>query len=206
MNSLQQFLLKKKIQWDSKKTTKIFCILTILGTLTCCSSMNEASGSRTPGTYIDDFVLEIAVVERTIRKSDKRFKGSHIVVEVFDGDILLVGQVPSENLKEKATIETRKLKHANHSKVYNYLQVAPPTTLLARTNDAYITTKIKAKLIASGLTAKNDTSNRKIKVLTEDGTVYLMGVINESNSDSITSLVKSVYGVRQIVNLFKELN
>ena len=206
MNSLQQFLLKKKIQWDSKKTTKIFCILTILGTLTCCSSMNEASGSRTPGTYIDDFVLEIAVVERTIRKSDKRFKGSHIAVEVFDGDILLVGQVPSENLKEKATIETRKLKHANHSKVYNYLQVAPPTTLLARTNDAYITTKIKAKLIASGLTAKNDTSNRKIKVLTEDGTVYLMGVINESNSDSITSLVKSVYGVRQIVNLFKELN
>ena len=206
MNSLQQFLLKKKIPWDSKKTTKIFCILTILGTLTCCSSMNEASGSRTPGTYIDDFVLEIAVVERTIRKSDKRFKGSHIAVEVFDGDILLVGQVPSENLKEKATIETRKLKHANHSKVYNYLQVAPPTTLLARTNDAYITTKIKAKLIASGLTAKNDTSNRKIKVLTEDGTVYLMGVINESNSDSITSLVKSVYGVRQIVNLFKELN
>ena len=206
MISLHQFLLKKKIQWDSKKATKIFCILTILGTLTCCSSMNEASGSRTPGTYIDDFVLDIAVVERTIRKSDKRFKGSHIAVEVFDGDILLVGQVPSENLKEKATIETRKLKHANHSKVYNYLQVAPPTTLLARTNDAYITTKIKAKLIASGLTAKNDTPNRKIKVLTEDGTVYLMGVINESNSDSITSLVKSVYGVRQIVNLFKELN
>ncbi len=206
MISLHQFLLKKKIQWDSKKATKIFCILTILGTLSCCSSMNEASGSRTPGTYIDDFVLDIAVVERTIRKSDKRFKGSHIAVEVFDGDILLVGQVPSENLKEKATIETRKLKHANHSKVYNYLQVAPPTTLLARTNDAYITTKIKAKLIASGLTAKNDTPNRKIKVLTEDGTVYLMGVINESNSDSITSLVKSVYGVRQIVNLFKELN
>ena len=206
MISLHQFLLKKKIQWDSKKATKIFCILTILGTLTCCSSMNEASGSRTPGTYIDDFVLDIAVVERTIRKSDKRFKGSHIAVEVFDGDILLVGQVPSENLKAKATIETRKLKQAKYNKVYNYLQVAPPTTLLARTNDAYITTKIKAKLIASGLTAKNDTSNRKIKVLTEDGTVYLMGVINESNSESVTTLVKSVYGVRQIVNLFKELN
>ena len=206
MISLHQFLLKKKIQWDSKKATKIFCILTILGTLTCCSSMNEASGSRTPGTYIDDFVLDIAVVERTIRKSDKRFKGSHIAVEVFDGDILLVGQVPSENLKEKATIETRKLKHANHSKVYNYLQVAPPTTLLARTNDAYITTKIKAKLIASGLSPKTDTSNRKLKVLTEDGTVYLMGVINDSDTDSTTSLVKSVYGVRQIVNLYKELN
>ena len=168
--------------------------------------MNEASGSRTPGTYIDDFVLDIAVVERTIRKSDKRFKGSHIVVEVFDGNILLVGQVPSDDLKEKATIETRKLKKAKNGIVYNYLQVAPPTTLLARTNDAYITTKVKAKLIASGLSAKTDTSNRKIKVLTEDGTVYLMGVINESNSDGITSLVKSVYGVRLIVNLFKELN
>ena len=150
--------------------------------------------------------MDIAVVERTIRKSDKRFKGSHIVVEVFDGNILLVGQVPSDDLKEKATIETRKLKKAKSGIVYNYLQVAPPTTLLARTNDAYITTKVKAKLIASGLSAKTDTSKRKIKVLTEDGTVYLMGVINESNSDGITSLVKSVYGVRQIVNLFKELN
>ena len=126
--------------------------------------------------------------------------------KVFDGNILLVGQVPSDDLKEKATIETRKLKKAKNGIVYNYLQVAPPTTLLARTNDAYITTKVKAKLIASGLSAKTDTSNRKIKVLTEDGTVYLMGVINESNSDGITSLVKSVYGVRQIVNLFKELN
>ena len=206
MNRSHQFLLKKQTQVDLKKMAKIFCILPILGTVICCSSMNEASGSRTPGTYIDDFVLDIAVVERTIRKSDKRFKGSHIVVEVFDGNILLVGQVPSDNLKEKATIETRKLKKAKNGIVYNYLQVAPPTTLLARTNDAYITTKVKAKLIASGLSAKTDTSNRKIKVLTEDGTVYLMGVINESNSDGVTSLVKSVCGVRQIVNLFKELN
>ena len=166
----------------------------------------ESAQEVIDGKHDDDFVLDIAVVERTIRKSDKRFKGSHIAVEVFDGDILLVGQVPSDDLKEKATIETRKLKKAKNGIVYNYLQVAPPTTLLARTNDAYITTKVKAKLIASGLSAKTDTSNRKIKVLTEDGTVYLMGVINESNSDGITSLVKSVYGVRQIVNLFKELN
>ena len=58
-----------------------------------------------------------------------------------------------------------KLKKAKNGIVYNYLQVAPPTTLLARTNDAYITTKIKAKLIASGLSPKTDTSNRKLKVL-----------------------------------------
>ena len=168
--------------------------------------MNESSGGRTPGTYIDDFVLDIGVVERTIRKSDDRFKGSHIVVEVFDGDILLVGQVSSENLKAKATSETRKLKKVKDGEIYNYLQVAPPTTILARTNDAYITTKVKAKLIASGLSKKNDAYKRKVKVLTEDGTVYLMGIINESDSENITALVKSVYGVRQIVNLFKQLN
>ena len=206
MNMLHDFQIKKGTQTAFKKAVKVFFTLPIFGLLICCSAMNEASGSRTPGTYIDDFVLDIAVVERTIRKSDARFKGSHIVVEVFDGNILLVGQVPSESLKEKATRETQKLKKAKNGKVYNYLQVAPPTTLLARTNDAYITTKIKAKLIASGLSPKTDTSNRKLKVLTEDGTVYLMGVINDSDTDSTTSLVKSVYGVRQIVNLYKELN
>ena len=206
MNMLRNFQIKKGPQEAFKKAVKVFCALPIFGSLICCSAMNEASGSRTPGTYIDDFVLDIAVVERTIRKSDARFKGSHIVVEVFDGNILLVGQVPSENLKEKATRETQKLKKAKNGKVYNYLQVAPPTTLLARTNDTYITTKIKAKLIASGLFPKTGTFNRKLKVLTEDGTVYLMGVINGSDTDSTTSLVKSVYGVRQIVNLYKELN
>ena len=78
--------------------------------------------------------------------------------------------------------------------------------MLARTNDAYITTKVKTKLIASGFSKKNEAYKRKIKVLTEDGTVYLMGIINQSDSENITALVKSVYGVRKIVNLFRELN
>jgi osmotically-inducible protein OsmY len=168
--------------------------------------MAQVSKTRTPGTYIDDLVLDLGVAERKIRKSDEKFKGSHIVVEVFNGNILVVGQVPSEELKEKAGMELKKLKNIGDTKIHNYLQIAPPTTMLARTNDTFITTKVKTRLFASGLSSKNKRPKYKIKVLTEDGNVYLMGLIDQKDSESITSTVKAVYGVRKIIKLFNELN
>lgn len=189
-----------------KQLFQISLFLWFTAAFSSCSNMSQDSESRTPGTYIDDLVLDLAVAERTIRNSDNRFKGSHIVVEVFNGNLLIVGQVSSFELKQKATSELRKLKNVRETEVHNYLQIAPPTTLLARTNDAVITTKVKAKLLTSSFSAKNDNSRRKIKVLTEDGIVYLMGIIRQEDSESVTSAVKSVYGVRKIVKLFNELN
>ena len=119
---------------------------------------------------------------------------------------MIVGQVPSIELKRKATTELKKLKNISDEKIHNYLQIAPPTTLLARANDTFITTKVKAKLFASGLSPKNASSKPKVKVLTEDGIVYLMGLIEKKDSENVTSTVKSVYGVRRIVKLFNQLN
>ena len=90
--------------------------------------------------------------------------------------------------------------------VHNYLQVAPPTTMLARANDAYITAKVKAKLAASGLSVKKRGTGGKIKVLTEDGIVYLMGITSKDQSDNVTTIVSSIYGIREIVKIFNELN
>ena len=184
----------------------ISALLIIVTFLTSCTNMAQVSKNRTPGTYIDDLVLDLGVAERTIRKSDEKFKGSHIVVEVFNGNILVVGQVPSAELKQKAARELKKLKNMGNTKIHNYLQIAPPTTMLARANDTFITTKVKTRLFASGLSSRNNSSKYKIKVLTEDGTVYLMGLIDQRDSESITSTVKSVYGVRKIIKLFNELN
>ncbi len=188
------------------RTTRISILLIIVAALPSCSNMSQVSKNRTPGTYIDDLVLDLAVAERTIRRSDEKFKGSHIVIEVFNGNVLVVGQVPSIELKEKATSELKKLKNIRNNTIHNYLQVAPPTTMLARTNDAFITTKVKTRLFASGLSSKNESPRYKIKVLTEDGVVYLMGVVEQKDSESITETVKSVYGVRKIIKLFNELN
>ena len=189
-----------------RRIAGVSIVLIITTGLTSCSNMSQVSKNRTPGTYIDDWVLDLAVAERTIRKSDEKFKGSHIVIEVFNGNVLIVGQVPSIELKRKATTELKKLKNISDEKIHNYLQIAPPTTLLARANDTFITTKVKAKLFASGLSPKNESSKPKVKVLTEDGIVYLMGLIEKKDSENVTSTVKSVYGVRRIVKLFNELN
>ena len=189
-----------------RRIAGVSIVLIITTGLTSCSNMSQVSKNRTPGTYIDDWVLDLAVAERTIRKSDEKFKGSHIVIEVFNGNVLIVGQVPSIELKRKATTELKKLKNISDEKIHNYLQIAPHTTLLARANDTFITTKVKAKLFAAGLSPKNASSKPKVKVLTEDGIVYLMGLIEKKDSENVTSTVKSVYGVRRIVKLFNQLN
>lgn len=199
-------LKPRSIQYFHNPLIGISALLIIVAFLTSCTNMAQVSKTRTPGTYIDDLVLDLGVAERKIRKSDEKFKGSHIVVEVFNGNILVVGQVPSEKLKEKAGMELKKLKNIGDTKIHNYLQIAPPTTMLARTNDTFITTKVKTRLFASGLSSKNKRPKYKIKVLTEDGNVYLMGLIDQKDSESITSTVKAVYGVRKIIKLFNELN
>ena len=86
---------------------------------------NNPEEKRTPGDIIDDNALEF-VIEREIKTSDEGFKGAHLVTTVYDGLVLLLGEVPSAALKEKATEVTESLYKVDPDKVYNYLTVGGP--------------------------------------------------------------------------------
>lgn|SRR5690606_15697426 len=154
-------------------------------------------GNRSIGNKIDDQFLEPAVAER-VREAhaDLGSTTSRIVVTSYNGVILLAGQTPREDLKELAGRKAASVQGVR--KVHNELQIGLPVSVLVRSNDALLTTRIKTQMLAD-----NTIPGSKIKVITENGVVYLMGLITRQEGIRATNLTQSVSGVQKIVKLFQ---
>ncbi|SPO65184.1 BON domain-containing protein [Pseudomonas sp. JV241A] len=182
--------------------------LTLCLSLTACSSVLTATrdkpieddrGTRTFGSKIDDSLIETKVSVNVAKASPDLDKSSHIVVSSFNGIVLLAGQTPRADLKslaEQAAGQVQRVK-----KVHNELQVLPPSSILARNNDAWLTTKIKTQM----LTDSNIPGSR-IKVITENGIVYMLGLLTQQEATRATNLVQGVSGVQKIVKLFEYID
>lgn len=174
----------------NKLSAAIFLSILISG------CVNDPS-KRTPGVFIDDAVLE-PIVRQEIRNSDDGFQGSHLVVVSYNGIVLLAGQVATEQLKSKAAEVAQSLQRVR--KVHNELSVGGPISLVARTNDSWLTTKVKSRLLVS-----DEAYGTKTKVITENGVVYLMGLLTREQADNAVSVTSKVYGVQKIVKVFEYL-
>ncbi|MFW3897845.1 BON domain-containing protein [Pseudomonas putida CSV86] len=182
--------------------------LTLCLSLSGCSSVITASreapidddrGTRTLGSKIDDSLIETKVAVNVAKASPDLDKNSHIVVSSYNGVVLLAGQTPRADLKslaEQTAGQVQKVK-----KVHNELQVLQPSSLLARNNDAWLTTKIKTQM----LTDANIPATR-IKVITENGIVYMLGLLTQAEANRATNLVQGVSGVQKIVKLFEYID
>ena len=178
-----------KTFWPS--TALLACLVLAAG----CAGTQERP--RSTGALIDDNILEVAI-EREIRASDEAYQGSHLVVAVYDGLVLLLGQVPSAQLKAQAEAVAGAMYKVDPEKVHNHLSVSGPISMLARTNDGWLTTKVKTRLLASD-TAKG----LRIKVISEDGTVYLLGAVTAEQADAAVFEAQKAFGVQRIVKVFQ---
>ena len=182
--------------------------LTLCLGLTGCSSVINASrekpieddrGTRTFGSKIDDSLIETKVAVNVAKASPDLDQNSHIVVSSFNGIVLLAGQTPRADLKqmaEQAAAAVQKVK-----KVNNEIQVMGPSSLLARNNDAWLTTKIKSQMLTD-----SSIPATRIKVITENGIVYLLGLLTQQEATQATNLVQGVSGVQKIVKLFEYID
>jgi osmotically-inducible protein OsmY len=177
------------------QTFKLSLLFICLSLLNACGTFGKDSDQRTPGIVIDDNVLE-RLVQREVRNSDPGYKGSHLVVVAYNGLVLLAGQVPSEALRRKASVTAQSLRRV--TKVHNELTVGGPTSLMARTNDAWLTSKVKSRLIAD-----KEVSGLRIKVITENGAVYLLGLVSRAQADRAVAVASKVYGLQKIVKVFE---
>ncbi|MEO8400488.1 MAG: BON domain-containing protein [Gammaproteobacteria bacterium] len=136
--------------------------------------------------------------ERDIYLDSNRFQNTNVSVASFNGVVLIAGQVPhSEQRKEVAQI-VKKIPGINE--LHNLLSVSTPTSALTRVSDTWITAKIKSKLIAI-----NEIDPDQIKVVTENGTVYLMGIIPHEQADIAVDLARTTDGVQSVVKIFSYL-
>jgi len=172
--------------------------------LSSCSHVIEAtrtepldSGkeSRSVGNKIDDEVIETTGLVN-IRKADKAMEYAHIVVVSYNGNALLAGQVPSDNMKRLAESTLRQLSGVRT--VYSELEVRPATNADVRTVDAWITAKVKTSLAGQSLGLFS-----KVKVVTENGKVYLMGLASRSDADLAATIASNTSGVQKVVKLFE---
>lgn len=166
-----------------------------------CSAFMPATedyGKRTLGTVWDDQMTETRAM-KILRESSPELKNAHLGVTSFDGIVLLTGQVPSEDAKSLAGQKVADLRKVKT--VHNELQVAGPTSMVARSNDTWLTTKVKTALLTS-----NRVSGNRIKVVTEDGVVYLLGLLTRNEADAAVEVARQVYGVQKIVKVFEYIN
>jgi osmotically-inducible protein OsmY len=99
-------------------------------------------------------------------------------------------------LAEKTVKNMRKVRT-----VHNELEVAGPTSMVARSNDSWLTTKIKSKMALSSAVDAN-----RFKIVTENGVVYMMGLVTRDEASAAVDLTRQVYGVQKIVKVFEYLN
>ena len=169
-------------------TTALMCL-----TLAAC-------GSRSVGNKIDDQFLEPKVRSQiTQSHADLASPTSNIVVVSYNGVILLTGQTPRAELKEQAERVARTV--LGVKRIHNEIQILKPTSLLVRSNDTLLTTRIKTQMAADSTVPAS-----KIKVVTENGVVFLLGIVSRQEGQAASNLVQSVNGVQKVVKAFQYTN
>jgi osmotically-inducible protein OsmY len=186
-----------------KYTLAYIALVTSL-TLTGCGSflatmqsntLEEDPGERTMGQQLEDESIETKAVVN-IHAADDAFDQAHLVVVSYNGYILIAGQVHSEALKAQATEIVRKIRRVR--RIYNELEVASPSSAMTRTSDTWITTKVKSYLLGS-----SGIEGGRVKVITENGVVFLMGLATQAEADRVADTASGISGVQRVVRIFE---
>jgi osmotically-inducible protein OsmY len=163
-----------------------------------CTTKGDIA-DRSVGTKIDDRFLE-GLIKRELSKKKSVLKGSNINVTVFDSQVLLTGQVPNRRVSELAENIAISLSKVKTEDISNHLKVMGPISLVSRSNDRWLRTKVRTRLFSS-----KKANGSSLRVTCENGTVFLMGRVTREESELITSVVSEVFGVEKIVKVFTYL-
>ena len=154
-----------------------------------------AEDRRTVGTMTEDQGIEFKASGRI----GEKVKDAHINVTSYNRAVLLTGEVPSEAAKSDAERVARAVD--NVRSVFNELQVSGNTSLQARTNDTVLTSKVKARFVDA-----RKFSPLHVKVVTENGIVYLLGMVKRQEAADATEIARTTGGVRKVIRVFEYLD
>lgn len=155
-------------------------------------------GERSLGMRIDDSRVE-TVAAVNISKAHDRLAEAPISVDSYNAVVLLTGQVPNNELRQLAG-RTVDAIHAVRQ-VHNELEVQAPIGFGSRSHDTWLGTKVKTKLYAS-----RDVEGGRVEVITENASVYLMGLVTRAEADRITEIVRNTGGVKRVVRVFEYID
>ena len=156
----------------------------------------KASGDRrTLGAQWDDQTIELKAAN-LLADNKPLSAASKISVYSNNGRVLLVGQTPSDVYKIEAGKIVSRIEGVRH--VYNELRIGQPASLTTRSNDSWITSKVKADMFGT----KNFDST-KVKVVTENGEVFLIGLVTRQEGEQAVNIARHVTGVKRVIKAFE---
>jgi len=156
-----------------------------------------ANDKRTTGTFVEDQAIELKIKKAIL--ADKSFKDIvHVNATSFNMNVLLTGEAATEGALQKIVAITKRTAKVNH--VFNEIKIAAPSAFVARSSDTLLTTNVKSRLIAD-----KSVDGSKIKVVTEAGVVYLMGITTREKGAAAALVASRASGVQKVVKLFEYL-
>jgi len=155
---------------------------------------------RTTGSIVEDQSIELRVING-LGKDKELSKQSHINVTSYDYIVLLSGETPSEAFRTRAGEIARAQEKVR--RVHNELVIAAPSSMMTRSSDSLITSKVKSALFKVKAEGFDPT---RVKVVTENGTVFLMGLLYRQEASEVTEQARKISGVQRIVTLYRYLD
>jgi osmotically-inducible protein OsmY len=155
-----------------------------------------AADRRSTGAYLEDQEIELKA-EKAI--SDNLKENVHANVTSYNRRVLITGEVSNEANKAKAESLVKPIQNVN--RINNQLVIGANSTISSRTNDTYITSKVKTKFISENKFAAN-----LVKVVTENGTVFLMGMVTHKEGDDAGEIASKVSDVKKVVKDFEYID
>ncbi|WP_350282595.1 BON domain-containing protein [Nitrosomonas sp.] len=151
---------------------------------------------RSSGMYIEDERIEL----KTSRRIGERLGDKvHVNITSFNRNVLLTGEAPDESTRKE--VEKLTMSVENVLNVSNEIIVAPKSSLASRSNDTLITSKVKARFINNRVFQVNH-----IKVITENGVVYLLGLVKRNEGETATRIASTTESVTKVVKVFEYLD
>ena len=148
---------------------------------------------RSLGTQTEDESIEW---KASARVSEKLGDKTHANFTSFNRKVLITGEVPTG--EDKAEAERIVSSVANVQGVYNELTVGPTSSFTDRSNDSFVTSKVKSRSVDSG-----KFNPVHVKVVTEAGTAFLLGMVTQPEADSAINVARTTAGVKRVVNLLE---
>ncbi len=169
------------------------CVPLVVGA--AATGVSVVHDRRTAGAVLDDQSIEIKA--RSALNADKEiYDQTHNNVTSYNGIVLITGEAPSEGLRNRIADVVRPLDKVRT--VHNEMVIAAPSSLSARSSDTLLTGKVKSRLIGT-----KDIDSTRIKVVTEGGAVFLMGVVTHGEADTATEIARTTDGVQRVVKVFE---
>jgi osmotically-inducible protein OsmY len=144
---------------------------------------------RTLGIQTEDESIEWKAASRV---NDKLYDQGHFNFTSFNRRVLISGEAPSAEIKAEVAQIVSKI--PNVSRVYDEVVIGPASSLTERSNDSFITSKVKSRSVDSG-----KFNPLQVKVVTEAGTVFLLGMITRAEADSAIQIAQTTSGVKKVV-------